>query len=66
LYERTAVSRKPDDLNAKDIAALRDNDRLATDMVSRDPYFLDLGLSGQHVNRSNGKIERCHRTIKSQ
>jgi hypothetical protein len=47
LYERTAVSRKPEALIAKDIAALRDDDRLTPDMVFRDPYFLDfLGLSG--------------------
>jgi len=52
LYERTAVSRKPDVLIAKDIAALRDEDRLTPDMVFRDPYFLDfLGLSGQHVEQ---------------
>jgi predicted nuclease of restriction endonuclease-like (RecB) superfamily len=52
LYERTAVSRKPDVLIAKDIAALRDDDRLTPDMVFRDPYFLDfLGLSGQHVEQ---------------
>jgi predicted nuclease of restriction endonuclease-like (RecB) superfamily len=50
LYERTAVSRKPEVLIAKDIAALRDEDRLTPDMVFRDPYFLDfLGLSGQHA-----------------
>ena len=52
LYERTAVSKKPDMLIAKDIAALRDEDRLTPDMVFRDPYFLDfLGLSGQHVEQ---------------
>ncbi len=52
LYERTAVSRKPDVLIAKDIAALRDDDRLTPDMVFRDPYFLDfLGLSGQHLEQ---------------
>lgn len=52
LYERTAVSRKPDVLVAQDIAALRDEDRLTPDMVFRDPYFLDfLGLSGQHVEQ---------------
>ena len=52
LYERTAVSKKPDMLIAKDITALRDDDRLTPDMVFRDPYFLDfLGLSGQHVEQ---------------
>ena len=42
LYERTAVSRTPKALIAKDIATLRNEDRLTPDMVFRDPYFLDL------------------------
>jgi predicted nuclease of restriction endonuclease-like (RecB) superfamily len=46
LFERTAVSKKPDDLIAADIAALRDEDRMTPDLVFRDPYFLDfLGLT---------------------
>ncbi len=50
LYERTAVSKKPETLITRDIAALRDEDRMTPDLVFRDPYFLDfLGLSGQHV-----------------
>ena len=52
LYERTAVSKKPDELIEQDITALRDEDRLTPDMVFRDPYFLDfLGLSGHHAER---------------
>ena len=42
LYERTAVSRTPEALIAKDIATLRNEDRLTPDMVFRDPYYLDL------------------------
>ena len=42
LYERTAVSRTPKALIAKDIATLRNEDRLTPDMVFRDPYYLDL------------------------
>jgi predicted nuclease of restriction endonuclease-like (RecB) superfamily len=46
LFERTAVSKKPDALIAADIAALRLEDRMTPDMVFRDPYLLDfLGLS---------------------
>lgn len=57
LYERTAVSKKPDELIEQDISALRDDDRLTADMVFRDPYFLDfLGLSGQHDEKD---IERA-------
>jgi predicted nuclease of restriction endonuclease-like (RecB) superfamily len=45
LYERTAISKKPEKLIEKDLAALRDEDRLTPDLVFRDPYFLDfLGL----------------------
>jgi predicted nuclease of restriction endonuclease-like (RecB) superfamily len=52
LYERTAISKKPDSLIAKDIAGLREEDRMTPDLVFRDPYFLDfLGLSGQHAEK---------------
>ena len=45
LYERTAISKKPEKLIEKDLAALREKDRLTPDLVFRDPYFLDfLGL----------------------
>ena len=44
LYERTAVSKKPDELIADDLAALRDEDRMTPDLVFRDPYFLDFLL----------------------
>jgi hypothetical protein len=33
LFERTAVAKKPEELIADDIAALRDEDRLTPDMV---------------------------------
>src|SRR5690606_41175312 len=36
LFERTAVSKKPDELIEQDITALRDEDRLTPDMVFRD------------------------------
>ncbi len=46
LYERTALTKKPDEVIARDIAALRDEDRITPDLVFRDPYFLDfLGLT---------------------
>lgn len=45
LYQRTALSRKPDELIRMELAALRAEDRLTPDLVFRDPYFLDfLGL----------------------
>jgi predicted nuclease of restriction endonuclease-like (RecB) superfamily len=52
LYERTAVSKKPEKLIAADIAALRDEDRMTPDLVFRDPYFLDcLGLTGVYLEK---------------
>jgi predicted nuclease of restriction endonuclease-like (RecB) superfamily len=45
LFERTALSKKPEKLARQELAALRDSDRLTPDLVFRDPYFLDfLGL----------------------
>ncbi len=41
LYERTALSRKPDELIQSELARLRDEDRLSPDMVFKDPYILD-------------------------
>jgi predicted nuclease of restriction endonuclease-like (RecB) superfamily len=52
LFERTAVSKKPDELIARDIAALRDEDQMTPDLVFRDPYFLDfLGLTGAYLEK---------------
>lgn len=45
LFERTAISKKPDELIRQELAELRDGDTLSRNMVFRDPYFLDfLGL----------------------
>jgi predicted nuclease of restriction endonuclease-like (RecB) superfamily len=45
LFERTALSRKPAKLAAKELKHLRAEDQLTPDMVFRDPYLLDfLGL----------------------
>jgi predicted nuclease of restriction endonuclease-like (RecB) superfamily len=45
LFERTAISKKPDKLVAQELAELRESDLLTPDLVFRDPYFLDfLGL----------------------
>jgi len=45
LFERTAISKKPEELIKQEIVALRQEDKLTPDLVFRDPYFLDfLGL----------------------
>ncbi len=38
LYERTALSKKPDEVIARDLAALRDEERIMPDLVSGTPY----------------------------
>lgn len=45
LYERTALSKKPDQLIRKELSDLRERDRMTPDLVFQDPYLLDfLGL----------------------
>jgi len=45
LYERTALSRKPEQLARAELAALHTDDEITPDLVFRDPYVLDfLGL----------------------
>jgi DUF1016 N-terminal domain len=39
LFERTALSRKPEELVRRELATLRDGDTLTPDLVFRDPYF---------------------------
>ena len=52
VYERTAVSKKPEAVIRVELAALRDEDRLTPDLVFRDPYFLDfLGLPQRYHER---------------
>lgn len=47
LFERTALSKKPDTLIQQEIEKLRVEDHLSPDLVFRDPYLLDfLGLQG--------------------
>lgn len=52
LFERTAVSKKPEELARKELAALRDEDRMTPDLVFKSPYFLEfLGLSDTHSEK---------------
>ncbi len=46
LFERTAISKKPDELIKTEIEELRTEDKLTPDLVFRDTYLLDfLGLA---------------------
>jgi predicted nuclease of restriction endonuclease-like (RecB) superfamily len=52
LYERTAVSKKPEELIRHEIDSLRSDDHLTPDLVFRDPYFLDfLGLTDRYLEK---------------
>jgi predicted nuclease of restriction endonuclease-like (RecB) superfamily len=52
LYERTALSKKPDKLIRQELAALREQDKLTPDLVFRDPYVLDfLGLKDTYAEK---------------
>lgn len=45
LFERTAISQKPEELARKELQTLREEDQLSPDLVFRNPYVLDfLGL----------------------
>lgn len=41
LYERTAISKKPEELAKKELAELQEEDRMSPDLIFRDPYVLD-------------------------
>lgn len=52
LFERTALSRKPEELIQHEIEVLRAEDRLTPDLVLKDPYILDfLGLDDRYLEK---------------
>jgi len=52
LYERTAISRKPENLIRKELKALREEDRMSPDLTFRDPYVLNfLGLKDTYAEK---------------
>lgn len=52
LFERTALSRKPENLIRQELAMLRTEDRLTPDLVFHDPYLLDfLGLHDHYLEK---------------
>ena len=52
LFERTAISRKPEETIAHDLKALREKKEVSPDLVFRDPYVLDfLGLSDTYSEK---------------
>ena len=52
LFERTAISRKPEDVIQHELANLREQDRISTELIFRDPYVLDfLGLKDRYLEK---------------
>ncbi len=53
LFERTAISNKPEELIRTELASLRNERKLSPDMVFKSPYFLEFtGLSGNYSEES--------------
>ncbi len=53
LYERTAISGKPDELIKKELSQLREDNVLSPDLVFKSPYFLEFaGLKGMYSERN--------------
>ena len=52
LFERTALSKHPDELLAQELAVLRDQGELSAALVLKDPYILDfLGLNDRYLEK---------------
>jgi predicted nuclease of restriction endonuclease-like (RecB) superfamily len=52
LFERTVLSRKPDELLATELAALRATGEITPNLVLKDPYVLDfLGMQDRYVEK---------------
>lgn len=52
LYERTAISKRPEETIKNEIEELQDNRKMSLDMFYRDPYLLDfLGLKDTYSEK---------------
>ena len=52
LYERTAISKKPDEIIKKEIDQLKSKNNISSDLIFRDPYILDfLGLKDTYSEK---------------
>ena len=57
LFERTAISTKPEELIKKELSELRDKDVVSPDLVFKSPYFLEFtGLKSMYSEKS---LEDC-------
>ena len=65
LYERTALSKKPCETIAEELATLRDAQRMSPALVMRDPYildFLDLRDTWQEGDQKRRSSARWNRS----
>ncbi|MCX6146933.1 MAG: PDDEXK nuclease domain-containing protein [Candidatus Kapabacteria bacterium] len=52
LFERTAISKKPDETIQNDLDLLKNSQKLSPDLIFKDPYFLDfLGLKNNYSEK---------------
>ena len=52
LFERTALSKKPEELIRHEIEVLRNSDKVSTDLILKDPYVLDfLGMKDRYLEK---------------
>jgi len=52
MFERTAISRKPEKTIKQDLKQLKEKNQITPDLVFRDPYFLDfLGLKDTYSEK---------------
>ena len=57
LFERTAISGKPEEFIKKELSTLRDDNVMSPDLVFKSPYFLEFtGLKGFYSEKS---LEDC-------
>jgi predicted nuclease of restriction endonuclease-like (RecB) superfamily len=63
LYERTAISSKPEETIKNDLELLRNEQQLSPDMVFRDPYFLGLKDSYSEKDLESAILAELQRFI---
>lgn len=53
LYERTAISKKPEEFIEHELKGLREENKITPDLIFRSPYFLNfLGLNGNYSEKN--------------
>lgn len=52
LFERAAISKKPEKIAREELVQLREQDQLSPDLAFRDPYVLDFpGLNDRYLEK---------------